>query len=66
MQVGNGVATESAALQRDVQNLQAHIAALQGKLDATLKRFDVVQQHCLAVETEIVDEVSFCASVVRF
>ena len=48
-----------------MQNLQAHIAALQGKLDATLKRFDVVQQHCLAVETEIVDEVSFRSNTVH-
>ena len=56
-QVGNGISTESAALERDVENLQMQITALQSKLNVTLERFDVVQQDCLSVETEIVDEV---------
>ena len=57
LQVGNGITTELAALQRDVENLQRQIATLQSKLNGTLQRFDVVQQDCLSIETEIVDEV---------
>ena len=57
VQVGNGISTESAALERDVENLQMQITTLQSKLNVTLERFDVVQQDCLSVETEIVDEV---------
>ena len=57
LQVANGISTESAALHRDVQDLQLQIATLHSKLDATLQRFGVVQQDCLAVETDIVDEV---------
>lgn len=57
MQVGNGISTESAALERDVENLQMQITTLQSKLNVTLERFDVVQQDCLSIETEIVDEV---------
>ena len=56
-QVANGISTESAALERDVENLQQQISTLQSKLNVTLERFDVVQQDCLSVETEIVDEV---------
>lgn len=51
------MAAGTAALETDMAALQREIAGMQGKLAATLSRFDDAKQDCGAIETEVVDEV---------
>lgn len=61
-QIKNVAAASNAALQHDVAFLQKETQELQTKLEENLQSFDTVQQDAQAVEGEVVDEVTPCAS----